>query len=52
MVGVDHCAVDHLQGVRDRFTFIQGVHDPFPEIRLGPAPKLSFEACPLAELVR
>lgn len=30
MMGANHGAVDHLQCVRDRAAFVQGVHDLLP----------------------
>ena len=52
MMGADHGAVDHLQGIRSRPAFVQRVHDLLPPPRQGPAPKLAADAGPRAELLR
>lgn len=52
MMGADHGAVDHLQGVRDKPALVQRIHDLFPEPHQGPTPELTVDTGPLAELLR
>ena len=50
MMGADHGAVDHLQGVRHRPALVQSVHDVLPQPCQRPASELSVDARPLAKL--
>jgi len=50
-LGCDH-AIDHLEGMRHRPAFVQGVHDLLPEARQCPTPKLSIDAGPFPKLCR
>ena len=52
MMGANHSAVDHLQGVWQRAAFVQGVHDLLPEPRQCPTPKLPIDARPFSKLLR
>jgi hypothetical protein len=52
MMGPDHGAVDHLQGVWHGPALVQGLHDLLPETRQRPAPELAVDARALVKLFR
>ena len=49
MMGADHSAVDHLQGVRHGLALVQGLHDLFPEPGQRPTPEPEIIARPFAK---
>jgi len=51
MMGADHGAVDHLQGVWNGTALIQSIHDPFPQPGQRPTPELAVDARPFPELL-
>jgi hypothetical protein len=50
MMGANHGAVDHLEGIRHQPALVQGFHDLLPQPCQRPAPELAVDARPLAEL--
>lgn len=52
LVGADHSAVDHLQGVWLRPALVQRFKNVFPEPSQGPSSELPVNAGPFAELFR
>ena len=51
-MGAHHGAIDHLQWVRDRSAFVQGVRDFLSEACQHPAPELPVDARPFPERLR
>ena len=52
MMGANHGAVDHLQGVGDHPGLVQRIHDLLPQPGQGPTSELAVNARPFAELFR
>ena len=51
LVGADHGAVDHLQGVWNGAALVQGIEHEFPQPGKRPAAELAIYAGPLSELL-
>ncbi len=52
MMGANHGAIDHLQGVRNDPAFVQLLQDQLPETAERPSSKLPIDTRPLTELFR
>ncbi len=52
MMGANHGAVDHLEGIRRRPTLVQGVHDVLSETYPRPASELPVDARLYAKFLR